>query len=122
MSCVEKWQYKSCMDLKSKIGIRVKQLRTDRKKTQEVLAHELDRSHDSISEFERGRTGQALDLIEDICANLAYSVSDIFAGIDESEHSKEKNANLFELQTMLKDANDKDVRRVLEIIRIVLDR
>jgi transcriptional regulator with XRE-family HTH domain len=110
------------MDLKSKIGIRVKRLRTDRKKTQEVLAHELDRSHDSISEFERGRTGQALDLIEEICANLEYPVSDLFADIDESKLSKEKTSYLFELKAMLENENVADVKRILDIARIVLDK
>ena len=122
MSKKEKWQYKSHMDLKSKIGIRVKRLRTDRKKTQEVLAHELDRSHDSISEFERGRTGQALDLIEEICANLEYPVSDLFADIDESKLSKEKTSYLFELKAMLENENVADVKRILDIARIVLDK
>lgn len=108
------------MDLKTKIGIRVKQLRSERDLTQEQLADKIDRSNDAVSGFERGQTGQALDLIEDICKVTGYSVSELFKNIDDAQLSKNKEADLFALRNMLLDQSDDEVKRILEIARIVL--
>lgn len=110
------------MDLKTKIGIRVKQLRSERDLTQEQLAQKIDRSNDVISGFERGLTGQTLDLIEDVCDALDVSVSMLFNDTDGPALSKNKEAYLFELKTMLQSEKEEDVKRVLEIARIVLDK
>lgn len=110
------------MDLKTKIGIRVKQLRSDNDLTQEELAQKIDRSNDAVSGFERGLTGQTLDLLEDICEAIDYPISDLFSDLDGTALSKSKEAYLFELKNMLSAKSDDDVKRVLDIARIVLDK
>lgn len=110
------------MDLKTKIGNRAKALRSERDLTQEDLASQIERSNDALSNFERGLTGQALDLIEDVCKALDYPVSELFADIDGPDMSKNKEAALFELRNLLVDKSDGEVKRILEIARIVFDK
>lgn len=109
------------MDLKSKIGSRIKVLRTGRKLTQEQLAQSMDRSHDTISELERGLTGAALDMLEELCAKLDYPVSELFDDVDGDDRSPEAHALIFEIVTMLKKLPPREVKRMRDQIKLATE-
>lgn len=68
----------SQMNIKEKIGARIKEIRHKKKISQEALAHlaELDRTY--MNSVENGRRNISIENIERIAKALKVSVSDFF--------------------------------------------
>lgn len=65
--------------LRKKFGERLRQIRTDRRMTQEQFAETLNISVDFLSLMERGRNAPSFETLERIARRLRVSVADLFA-------------------------------------------
>lgn len=66
------------MDLKERVGAKIKKLRTAQGLTQEALAELIDRSVDAVSQLERGINLPSLDTLERLSERLGVPVRDLF--------------------------------------------
>ena len=73
------------MDLKTKVGQRITQLRKDKKLSQEKFSYEADMERTYLTHIENGRKNISLSTLEKITAALGVSVKDFF---DAKEFSK----------------------------------
>ncbi len=64
--------------LKAKFGRRLRDIRTQRRMTQEQFAETLDLSVDFLSLMERGRNAPSFQTLEKIAKRLRMSVADLF--------------------------------------------
>ena len=69
------------MDIKLKIGLRIKELRTKKRLTQEELAWEADVNRTYMNHVEKGRKNISVQSLEKIIRALGVSISDFFSGI-----------------------------------------
>jgi len=109
------------MDLRFKIGTRLKAVRLEKELTQEQLAQQIDISHDVVSNVERGVSSASLDLLETFCVALGYSVTDLFDDIDGEEYSREKQSYIFDIVTMLKALPEKECRKLRDIVKVSVE-
>ena len=64
--------------LRQKFGKRLRQIREQRRMTQERFAEALDLSVDFLSLIERGRNAPSFETLDKIAKRLRMSVSDLF--------------------------------------------
>jgi transcriptional regulator with XRE-family HTH domain len=64
--------------LKQKFGQRLREIRTQRRMTQEQFAETLDVSVDFLSLVERGRNAPSFETLDKIAKRLRMPVSDLF--------------------------------------------
>jgi transcriptional regulator with XRE-family HTH domain len=64
--------------LRQKFGKRLRQIREQRRMTQERFAETLDLSVDFLSLIERGRNAPSFETLDKIAKRLRMSVSDLF--------------------------------------------
>ncbi len=66
------------MDIKTKIGLRIKEIRTDKKLTQEAVAwkSEVDRSF--MNHVENGRRNISIESLEKVLSGLEITIKDFF--------------------------------------------
>ncbi len=64
--------------LKQKFGKRLREIREQRRMTQERFAEALDLSVDFLSLIERGRNAPSFETLDKIAKRLRMSVSDLF--------------------------------------------
>ena len=88
-------------DLKRKIGIRVRVARRHRAMTQEDLAGAIDRTVETVSNIERGRTLPSIDTLEQLGTKLDIPLRDFFA---IGEGYKSANRRRYELEGRLLEA------------------
>lgn len=67
------------MDIKGKVGLRIKELRTDLKLTQEKLAFKAGVDKTYLNEVENGKRNISLINLEKIIIALETSTSDFFS-------------------------------------------
>ena len=65
--------------LKQKFGRRLREIRSQRRMTQEEFAEMLDVSVDFLSLIERGRNAPSFETLDRIARRLRLSVADLFA-------------------------------------------
>ena len=65
--------------LRQKFGRRLRDIRLQRRMTQERFAEVLDISVDFLSLIERGRNAPSLETLEKIAKRLRVSVADLFS-------------------------------------------
>ena len=64
--------------LRKKFGARLRQIRAQRRMTQEQFAETLDISVDFLSLIERGRNAPSFETLDKIAKRLRMSVADLF--------------------------------------------
>jgi transcriptional regulator with XRE-family HTH domain len=64
--------------LKQKFGRRLREIRAQRRMTQEQFAETLDVSVDFLSLIERGRNAPSFETLDKIAKRLRISVADLF--------------------------------------------
>ncbi len=64
--------------LKQKFGRRLREIRSQRRMTQEQFAEMLDVSVDFLSLMERGRNAPSFETLDKIAKRLRMSVADLF--------------------------------------------
>lgn len=66
------------MDIRGKVGLRIKELRTELKLTQEKLAFKAELDKTYLNEVERGKRNIAIVNLEKIIYALGTSIKDFF--------------------------------------------
>lgn len=66
------------MDIKKKIGLRIKELRTKKKMTQEGLAWEADINRTFMNHVENGRKNVSVETLEKIVKGLKMDFAGFF--------------------------------------------
>ena len=101
------------MDLKL-LGMRIKDLRTKKKMTQEVLSERSDLNTKHLSEVERGVINISIQKLD----QLAQSLEIPLPALLDVEHQKPKEVLLRELAAILEKS---EYRQIQTIYRIVQD-
>jgi DNA-binding XRE family transcriptional regulator len=78
------------VDLKLDLGTKIRAAREVKRLSQEQLAEMIDRTPESISNIERGRTLPSLDTAQALCLHLGLKLGDLFT--DDDERSPERVA------------------------------
>ena len=71
------------MDIKKKLGIRVKILRLEHKMSQEALAQKADLDRTYIPGIERGQRNVSITVIEKIARAFNLKITDLLKDIEE---------------------------------------
>ena len=82
------------MDIKTKIGLRIKELRSQKKLTQEEVAWGADIDRTFMNHVENGKRNVSVDILTKIiCSGLETSFKDFFSAelFDNSTKKKKKN-------------------------------
>lgn len=110
------------MDIRKKFGTRLFQLRIEAGLTQARLADKSDLSVDLISRIERGERSPSLESIEKIAMALNVNPSQLlnFEG-QIFEVLAEGSLEALAVLNLLKGKRPKQIRKVLDITRIVLE-
>lgn len=72
---------RACMDridIKVRVGLRIKQLRAQKGISQDKLAYSIDLSRSYLAEVETGKRNVSIINIERICNGLGVSVAEFF--------------------------------------------
>ncbi len=101
-------------ELTLKVGARIRELRKNKKLSQETLAFEANMHPAQIGHIERGEQSPTIDTIERIIHALGVGVSDFF-NFDNVELNNSNALNLF-LSTLSKDELN-DVSTILLILK-----
>ncbi len=80
------------MDIKAKIGIRIKEIRTEKNLTQEAVAWKAELDRTFMNHVENGRRNISVESLEKIMNGLEVSFKEFF-GVDLFENSKKKKKN-----------------------------
>ncbi len=109
--------------IKKKFGVHLYQLRNAAGMTQAKLAETTNLSIDSISRIERGERAPSLESIEKIAKALTVRTSELFNfdGNDETTALSENPSESLELWKLLRNKRAKQVKKITEIAKIVLD-
>lgn len=67
------------IDIRVRIGLRIKQLRANAGLTQDQLAYAIDLSRSYLAEVETGKRNISIVNLERICDGLQVSLADFFA-------------------------------------------
>ncbi len=73
------------MDIKKKIGLRIKELRTEKELTQEGLAWNAEINRTFMNHVENGRKNVSIESLEKIIAGLGTSLKEFFNAIEFSK-------------------------------------
>lgn len=110
------------MDLKNRVGLRIKTLRKERDLTQEELAEKIDRTKDAVSNLERGLSLPSFETLEIMSKVFEVPIRDFFDLEDEEDADRER----VELTTRLIDAarnlENNDLRVAVQQIEALLKR
>lgn len=66
------------MEIKQKIGERIKKIRTDRNLSQETVAHNAGIERSFMTHIENGRRNVSVETLEKVLSGLEVSFSDFF--------------------------------------------
>ena len=108
--------------IKKKFGVHLFQLRNEAGMTQASLAEKTNLSVDSISRIERGERAPSLETIEKLSSALKIRMSELF-NFDGQEivALSESPFESLELWKLLRSKRPKQVRKITEIAKIVLE-
>ncbi len=107
-------------NIRKQFGVRLYQLRTEAGMTQAKLAQKADLSLDLISRIERGDRSPSFDSIEKISDALKIPLVQLFNfRSEEITALAETSHESFELWRLLKDKQSKQVRKILDIAKII---
>jgi len=108
--------------IKKKFGVKLFQLRNAAGMTQARLAEITNLSVDSISRIERGERAPSLESIDKISNAMKVKSSELFNFDDEETAALSATpSESLELWKLLKNTRPKQVKKITEIAKIVLD-
>jgi transcriptional regulator with XRE-family HTH domain len=110
-------------DIKKKFGVKLFQLRNEIGITQAELAEKANLSIDSISRIERGDRAPSFESLERIAAALGVDPLQMlnFEG-KELRALAECSPEVLELWKLLRGEKPKQIKKIYEIARIVLEK
>lgn len=66
------------MDLKEKVGLRIRQLRKEQELSQEALGYKAEVDRTYVTDVENGRRNVSVEILERLIKALGVSVADFF--------------------------------------------
>ena len=66
------------MDLKEKVGLRIRQLRKEQELSQEALGYKAEVDRTYVTDVENGRRNVSVEILERLVKALGVSVADFF--------------------------------------------
>lgn len=66
------------MDIKTKIGLRIKELRTEKNLTQEAIAFKAEIDRTFMNHVENGRRNISIESLEKVLSGLEITIKDFF--------------------------------------------
>lgn len=111
------FQYGS-MDTKSRLGLRLKAIRKEKKLTQDELAARIGRSVDALSNLERGKSLPSFHTIELLCRALNIPLKSLF-DFEEASLPHRKAQLLEELLSLARKMPEADLELAVEQIRVL---
>ena len=104
------------MELKKLIGARIKDIRTKKEITQEQLSEKMGINPKYLSSIERGKENPTLNTIINLSESLEINIDEIFTSLP-SEEPKHRKAYL---RSLLKEANDEQLKLAAKIISAIV--
>lgn len=105
------------MDLKKDFGMRLKELRSKKGITQYQLAEIVGIDPKHMSHIETGRSFPKADLIEKFAEALDVEYTKLF----KTEHLQDKDILLKQIISLLKKANEDELKNIYKIVNSLLD-
>ena len=110
------------MNLKQHIGVQVRSARIKMGLTQEQVAERLGKAVETISNIERGRGFTGLETLEPPATALRVPLRYFFEGAEEGRSLSKARAELEgHLRHEIARLSDRDVRLVLDLVRVVAE-
>lgn len=107
------------MDMKKSVGLRIKALRSQRGISQEEFAQQLDRSVDTISAIERGKSFPSYETLEKLAETLKVPVREFFDIPEQNEEPARIEAITFVTDAMRR-MNRKQLDMTYEIVQALV--
>lgn len=104
------------MELKKKIGQRIRELRLKNRLKQSELAEKVSIATKTQSCIETGKNFPSAELLERYAATFGVKLSDLL----NISHIEETSVLLQEIQEILKNADEKDIKLIYKIIKGVI--
>ena len=105
------------MNIRDKIGSRIKSLRRAKGYSQEKLAEVIGISPKYLSSIERGQENPTLDLFIRLSQGLKVELYEIFQLEHEGQDPKRLRSKL---QVLLADIKNEDLKRVIRALEVFL--
>ncbi len=107
-------------NLKIRVGVRIKALRARRGLTQEQLASRIDRTVETVSNIERGRTLPSLSTLESLSRQLGVPLRDFFDQESEIRTVDPRRLQMeIRLQDVIRSLPDEDLELALGQIEVL---
>ena len=98
-------------------GMRIKELRTSRKLSQERLAEKAGISSKYLSRIEMGQHFPSIDILTKLANALNVELKDFFEFAHKAKNARELKRSLNDL---LNEANEEKLRLVVKVLRAML--
>ena len=103
-------------DSLKRLGARVRQLRTEKKLSQEAFGEQSGISTKYVSDLERGSANVSVHVLERVAATLGVTTIDLL----NNEHQAARELLVKEIADFLEKADDEKVRMMYRIMKGVL--
>jgi len=102
--------------VKKMLGARIKELRKERRLSQDQLSEKIDIDPKHLSRIEVGNSFPSLDTLENIAKSLAVDMKDLF----EFEHEVRGKELKDKIKKLLDEADESRLRLILKVSRALV--
>lgn len=110
------------MDLKNRVGLRIKTIRKELNLTQEELAEKIDRTKDAVSNLERGLSLPSFETLETMSKVLDVPIHDFFDLEGEENSDRERVELMTQLIVTARQLENDDLHVAVQQITALLKR
>jgi len=100
------------------IGIRIAEIRKQKGLTQEALAGKMGVSPKYLSSIERGKENPTLKMLVNLADTLDIDLGQIFTFIQIEDPKRRKTL----LESLLKKADEEQLKLAVKILRVVIEK
>ena len=100
------------------IGIRIAEIRKQKGLTQEALAGIMEVSPKYLSSIERGKENPTLNMLINLADSLEVDLGQIFTFVQIEDPKRRKAL----LESLLKNADDEQLKLALKLLRVVMGK
>lgn len=106
------------MDTIQMIGIRIAEIRKQKRLTQEALAGKMCVSPKYLSSIERGKENPTLKMLVNLADSLEVDLGQIFTFIQIEDPKRRKAL----LESLLKKADEEQLKLAVKVMRVVIEK